>query len=250
MLRKTMIISLSLLCIVLLLVACQDAPAKPSVDEDSPAPDSSESSAASGSKDSAKVSEYKVIDELVKDSDIELEAKETAQDAFGRESQSYLAKSDQSAEMSFRVDTNTGELISYIQFSDPAKTVAIDAAQAEATARAFAQEHYEDFNALDLEYAEFIDTGDYGEKYYAYWWIQRDSATGAYLPNEVRISVNAATGEVDMYTSRSVKVTVSTNPAISEEKAVEIVMGLGEGLDALEVEQVTLGRINNPYLCP
>lgn len=70
--------------------------------------------------------------------------------------------------------------------------------------------------------------------------MRTDPQSGAALPQEVRVRVNAQTGKVDSYSSLNVPVTVSTQPAVNRERAVQEALQAVKGLEEAQVVATAL----------
>lgn len=155
------------------------------------------------------------------ESDLALVPESSQARPFGGTSQRYTATSPEGDPLLFEVDAETGEVVRFLRGSEPAYEVTVDLSTAKSAARSFVEQHYAGFSnaGLDLARAELVDLGAGTAKFYTFWWIERDPDSGAYLPNEVKVQVNAATGEIDTYAGQRVDVTVATEPAVDRETA-------------------------------
>lgn len=180
-----------------------------------------------------------------------LEEGEPHSTAFG-EAQAYFARLSNGDRVRFETDVETGEVIGFFRYEQPAQTVVIDLEEAQATALACAKDHYNGFDEAGLEsiQPELIDHGDKSPKFYFFWWIQTDPTSGAFLPNEVRVRVNAETGQVDSYASLRVQVTVSTQPQTDEQSAHDVALNAVKDLPGAQVVDATLAVSTLPVYEP
>lgn len=145
--------------------------------------------------------------------------------AFG-DSQDYLAILQNGDRVQLSVDVRTGSLRGFYRLGQQAATVKRDLEAARAAALAFATQNYPQFEAAAMQQvrAELIDSSDSSPKYYLFHWTQIDPISKAVLPNEIRIHVNAETGQVDSYSALKVEVTVPTQPIIDESQARQLAL--------------------------
>lgn len=142
--------------------------------------------------------------------------------AFGQKIQLYSATLNGGDKARFQVNSQTGEVVGFYLFGKYSQEVTIDLAAAQQTATDFAKAHYSKLGLIGTEpyQAELIDHGSY--KTYEFVWVRTDASSGAFLPQEVIVWINPVTGQVVNYMSKDVEVTVSTQPAIQKEQAIEI----------------------------
>lgn len=184
--------------------------------------------------------------------DLTLEKKDTRPAAFGRQVQIYQAAMSEGETARYDVDIDTSEVIGFYRFGQTADTVEVTHEDARSVAESFAREHRSDFDQISAESkrSTLVDLGPGSPKYYSFWWVQMDPISGALLPNEVRIRVNAQTGFVDRYTSLRVQVTVSTIPQIDQQSAVDIALEATEGLESAAVKDAILAVSSVPVYEP
>ena len=122
--------------------------------------------------------------------------------------------------------TNEVDEVIYDSNLDSLPGATVDDSRAQATATTFARARYSGFDGLVSRGATLVDHGVFRE-YRAVWQARRGNA---WLPSQVTVGVNAATGEVAYYWSRRVAVTVSTDPAISAASARHSAEAIAPGL--------------------
>lgn len=171
--------------------------------------------------------------------------------AFGA-SRDYTAVLSTGDAVRFDVDVRTGEVTGFLRLNQTSGAVVVGLDQARDAALAFARAHYAGFDesVLRPERAELVDPGADSPKYYALWWVQVDPISGAYLPNEVQVRVNAESGQIDSYSSLRVDLTVSTQPQIDREAAVDLALQAVQGLEGASVVSATLAVSTLPVYEP
>ena len=122
-----------------------------------------------------------------------------------------------------RVDPNRLEVCGFLR-QEPRRAVQIGTEEAERIATEFARMHYEGFEETRLVQTQAGLTQQGERPLYLYDWVQVDAESGAMLPRMVHVAVDGVTGEVVVYNSLREELTVSTQPAISEEEAGEIAL--------------------------
>jgi hypothetical protein len=144
--------------------------------------------------------------------------------------QSFVAKTEQGHSVRFDVDDNS-EVVGFYREHQTASAVILTLEQARSRAIDFGKLHFPDPELLDSppDIAELIDLQD-GRFYYRFVWQGRDTISGAYLPQTLRIEINAESGIVDSYVRLYERVTVDTKPQI----------------ESLAAEQIAINMIN-PY---
>jgi hypothetical protein len=182
---------------------------------------------------------------------LQLSQEERRDVAFGSV-QVYSAQLANGDPVWFDVDTETGEVRSFSRHQQPGQTVRVDLATAQETAIEFARKHYAAPDLLKEKpaQAKLIDHGEGSKKYYSFWWVRTDPQSGAYLPQEVQVRVNAQTGKVDSYSSLNVPVTVSTRPAINKERAIQEALKAAQGLEGARIAATTLFVSTMPVFEP
>jgi hypothetical protein len=170
--------------------------------------------------------------------------------AFGQEIQPYSAELENGNQARYEINVQTGEVVGYYLLGQPSQNVKIDLPAARQIAHDFAATHYPKFKELGNEphRVVLIDRGS--EKNYFLRWVRVDPTSGAFLPQEVSIWVNPETGQVINYLSRDIVVTVSTQPEISRDQAVEIAKAQAKYLENMELINAVLFvstvPVNNP----
>jgi hypothetical protein len=117
------------------------------------------------------------------------------------------------------VDAATDEVDEVIydsQLQSGAGKAVVPTGQATSTAAAFAQQHFAGFDSLTQQSATLLDHGSFRE--IRIQWQQRDGE--AWLPTELAVGVNAATGHVAYFWSERVPVTINTVPAVTAAQAL------------------------------
>jgi hypothetical protein len=179
------------------------------------------------------------------DPDVALTAGEVRSLAFGQQVRIYWAMLDDNTRARLEVNQQTGEVVGFLRLGPAPRRVVIDMETAQATALAFAQQHYQGFTgaspntaAMPLIQAISPDNEEESPKFYSFHWVKTAPGSGALLPSEVRIRVNAKTGQVASYDSLCIAVTVSTQPQIDEATAHKIALEALEGLESHETASV------------
>jgi hypothetical protein len=173
---------------------------------------------------------------FLEDPDVSLTPGELRSIAFGQQIRIYWAIFKDNTRARFEVNQQTGEVIGFLRLGPAPQRVMIDRETAQATALAFAEQHYRGFvtsrtpgeKIMQLVQATgalwLSNTEKEGPKFYSFQWVETDPNSGAMLPSEVRIWVNAETGQVDSYDSLRIAVTVSTQPQIDKATAYDIAL--------------------------
>jgi hypothetical protein len=102
----------------------------------------------------------------------------------------------------------------------------VPATQAEAAASDFARQHFRGFDGLTLRNSSAVDHGTLRELRIT--WQEQHGA--AWLPTEVTVGVNAATGQVAYYWSERVPLRISAVSAVSSGTALQHAQAAAPGL--------------------
>lgn len=152
----------------------------------------------------------------------------------------------------FKVDAETGEVLGFALYGQAAGEVKVSAEEAQAIALAFTRDHYQGFDAaaFTLRQAGLVDHGDQALRFYSYWWVQIDSASGALLPAEVRVQVNSRTGAVEYYSAVRAAASVPTQPKLDRPAAEGAAVNAVEGLENAKPKDALLSVMLVPLRVP
>lgn len=164
----------------------------------------------------------------------------TEQTSYGRIKQ-YSANLANGDQVYFDVDKN-GAVASFFRSKQPNGEVRITLEQARKKASNFAATHYKNLSWLDTAQISENLTGMNGSsnRFYSFRWINQDSGSGAYLPQMLKIDINAQTGQVDSCTMLNEPITVSTMPAIDQKTAIQTALSALPETPIFEVSKVLL----------
>lgn len=162
------------------------------------------------------------------------------QTAYGSITQ-YSGKLSNGDTAYFDVDSK-GNLKGFFRGNQPSSEVLISIEQARKTALDFASAHYPDSSWLQSVQINENLTGTNGSsnRFYTFMWVNQDPNSGAYLPQTLKIEINAQTGQVDSYLAVNEPVTISTVPAINQEKATEIAFKTLPSTPEFKVAEISL----------
>lgn len=149
----------------------------------------------------------------------------TRMTGFG-EVQTYQGRLENGEKVAFALDSKTGDLRTFYRFEQQSALALIDLETAKKAAVEFASEHYPGFKVAAFEQvrAELVSPAASSPKVYSFHWVQIDPGSKAVLPNEVRVRVNAETGQVDSYSALRVDVTVPTRPKVNMARAKKLAL--------------------------
>ncbi|HEX21789.1 MAG TPA: zinc-ribbon domain-containing protein [Actinobacteria bacterium] len=124
----------------------------------------------------------------------------------------------------YYVDSKSKEVVRMDNWSSQAYQVKISKDKAKTIAEKYVDKHFSQFNQKDLKLTEkkLVDSGGNTEKYYTFTWMKVDGGSGALMPVGVNITINPLTGAVISFLSFNKKTTVSTDPKIGKDEAIDI----------------------------
>jgi hypothetical protein len=151
----------------------------------------------------------------------------------------------------FDVDEN-GAVTSFLRAKQPNGEVRISMEQARKIATEFAVTRYQDLSWLDTAQMDESLTGTDGSnnRFYTFQWIVQDPLSGAYLPQMLKIGVNAQTGQVDRSLLLNEPVTISTTPSINKQTAINTVLSALPETPKFEVADASLTVTTVPFYEP
>jgi uncharacterized membrane protein YkoI len=152
----------------------------------------------------------------------------------------YSAQLSDGAPVTFDVDESTGQVVGFFRSGQTSHETRIDQQQALQIAIEFGTTRYQDagiFSSAPAQ-ARLVTGGD--SNYYYFNWVKADPSTGAFLPQAVKIQVNAQTGQVDSYYTVFQHVTISLNPQITRESAEQIALNAMTNLPGAQIRESLL----------
>ena len=163
----------------------------------------------------------------------------------------YSANLENGDQVYFDVDKN-GAVTSFFRAKQPNGEVRISIEQAKETAIDFATSHYQDLSWLDTAQVSENLTGSNGStnRFYTFVWTRQDSQSGAYLPQMLKIEVNAQTGQVDSCSMLNEPITISTIPAINRKTATQTAVSALPKAPTFEVAEILLTITTIPIYEP
>lgn len=164
----------------------------------------------------------------------------TEQTTYGRIKQ-YSANLANGDQVYFDVDKN-GDVANFFRAKQPNGEVRITLEQARKKATDFAATHYKNLSWLDSAQISENLTGTNGSsnRFYTFRWINQDPESGAYLPQVLKIDINAQTGQIDNCTMLNEPITVSTMPAIDQKTAIKTALSAIPETPIFEASKVLL----------
>lgn len=164
--------------------------------------------------------------------------------------QTYSAQLSGGDPVTFDIDRNTGQIVGFFRSKQTSLETRIDQQQALQIAMDFGVMRYQDPGLLVSSPLESKLLSNGNTNYYFFSWVKVDPATGAFLPQAVKIQVNAQTGQVDSYYAVFQNVTIPLTPQIERGAAEQIALGAVTNFPGVQIREsiltVSTVPINQP----